>query len=217
MDLTNLLTDFSSLLFTYLDELRNYFRIERTQNIEIFEIKQFNNNYQVTIRFKTKQLTPLLNHAKLDFEHHLLRLFYLLRNQYNFKQVKINFDNECIDLRFQLNSYPSTLLNLPDEIIRKTFITSRVEEIENLCLADDNIKDKVCDSNIFWYEKLIHDFGNKFPYTDRAKEMYYNYSKLYIFSAIFYQSNLISNDVKFKLISMKYDKSLFVDYDNNLW
>ena len=217
MDLHNLLNDYLKSLNDYIELLKHTFNLSYQQEINISKF-----DFGVMISINLGPLYDiLLNNSKIVFETYAIQLFTNLKYRYNFSDLKINFAwNKLLNiyLEFQLNSYPSTLLNLPDEIIHKIFVKSTYQEIENLCLSDPDVKEKLCDSDNFWWKKLIHDYDNKFSYKfpyipGCSKQMYLNHGlTLYLG-----KPEQIYLPYKTKKIFAKKNLLFFLDEDNFLW
>lgn len=217
MDLNNLLNDYLKSLNDYIELLKHTFNLSFQREINISKF-----DFGIMISINLGPLYDiLLNNFKDAFETYAIQLFTDLKYRYNFSHLNINFTwNKLLNiyLEFQLNPYPSTILTLPEDMLHKIFMKSTYQEIENLCLSDPDVKETLCDSDNFWWKKLIHDYGNKFSYKfpyipGFSKQMYLNHGlTLYLGKP---ESKFLP--YKTKEIFAKGYQSFFLDENNYLW
>ena len=105
------------------------------------------------------------------------------------------------------------LIDLPNEILYHISDYLSSKDIKNTLLSDDTIKERLNNDDFFIYKRLIHDFGNEFPYIKGyIQEIDMNHGKL------LYLGQQTKKILKYKAksLSARGGRLAFISFDNSI-
>ena len=96
----------------------------------------------------------------------------------NSLNTSINENEILINLSFELKQQ---LLTLPFEILFQSLLLLPYKDIINFCLTSKEASN-VCDSDYFWYQKFIYDYGYTPIFIEgKMKQIYLNHGTVWSF------------------------------------
>ena len=118
--------------------------------------------------------------------------------------------------------------HLSNNLIRQAALSLPFSNIKALCLTSHKFNDAVCKYQIFWYNKLVHDYGGTIEYSDTLdwKQIYRSrliglgsngYGQLGLGSIFKINELTYVPTPPFKDIACGVDYTIIIDINGNLW